>query len=163
MIVYSICRLSRDRIDTQILVDRVIYPAGKTLVATTQGIDIATEEGRLLVAVYAGINQIERAKIVRRMSDGKRSKAKEGGYTGGRPGYGQRKTWVMDDAGNVIEKKLGENATEQAVIELIRRHRRSGKSNNAIAAWLNERGFTTKAGKSWTHVQVGRILNKDKS
>ncbi|MNS40139.1 DNA-invertase hin [compost metagenome] len=161
VIVYSICRLSRDRIDTQIIVDRVIYPAGKTLVATTQGVDVSTEEGRLLVAVYAGINQIERVKIVRRMTDGKKSKAKEGGYTGGRPAFGLRKTWVIDEAGNVIEKKLGPSEAELAIVDIIKRHRRSGKSANAIALWLNDHGYVTKAGKAWTHVQVGRLLKRN--
>lgn len=162
IVVYSVCRLSRDRIDTQIIADRMLWRAGKTLLATTQHVDISTEEGRLMVALYAGINQIERVKIINRMSDGRKAKKKTGGYAGGRPAFGKRKFWTLDDEGNVAEKKLVEDPKEQAAIDLIRRHAQSGKSHYAIAKYLNEHGHTTKSGKAWTHVQVGRILARIK-
>lgn len=44
------------------------------------------------------------------------------------------------------------------MIDLVRRHHRSGKSNYAIAKYLNGKGFKTKMGKDWTGVQVASIL-----
>ncbi|MGV2389301.1 MAG UNVERIFIED_CONTAM: recombinase family protein [Microcystis novacekii LVE1205-3] len=38
---------------------------------------------------------------------------------------------------------------ECRVIELIRRHHKSGKSLQKIADWLNEQGYTTKRGQPW--------------
>lgn len=162
VIVYSVCRLSRDRVDTQLIVDRQLYPAGKLLLATTQQVDSQTEEGRLMIALMAGLNQLERVKIVKRTRDGRQAKAKAGGYAGGRPAYGKRKAWVLDEAGNVIEKKLADDPTELEVLDLIRRHARSGKTPYAIAKYLNANGYTTKTGKAWTNVQVSRIIDRSK-
>lgn len=157
--VYSVCRLSRDRVDTQLIVDRQLFPADKLLFATTQQLEVRTEEGRLMIALMAGLNQLERVKIIKRTSDGRKTKKAAGGYAGGRPGYGQRKNWVMDEnSGKVIEKKLSADTKEQEVIDLVRRHHRSGKSNYAIAKYLNEKGIKTKMGKSWTGVQIASIL-----
>ncbi len=162
IIVYSVCRLSRDRIDTQIITDRTLWPAGKLLFAATQQVDIRTEEGRLMVALMAGLNQLERVKIIKRTHDGRQAKARAGGYAGGRPSFGKRKLWVLDDQGNVTEKKLIDDPTEAAVMDLIRRHHRSGKTAYAIAKYLNANGYTTKTGKAWTHVQVARIVARTK-
>ena len=57
-----------------------------------------------------------------------------------------------ENSGKVIEKKLAGAPKEQEVIGLVRRHHRSGKSNYVIAKYLNEKGFKTKMGKSWTGV-----------
>lgn len=160
VIVYSVCRLSRDRVDTQLIVDRQLYPAGKVLQAATQQVDSQTEEGRLMIALMAGLNQLERVKIVKRTHDGRKAKARAGGYAGGRPGFGKRKQWVMDEQGNVIEKKLVDDPKEAAILELIRRHHRSGKKPYAIAKHLNDQGITTKTGKAWTNVQVARIIDR---
>lgn len=158
IVVYSVCRLSRDRVDTQLIVDRQLWPAGKVLLATTQQVDIRTEEGRLMIALMAGLNQLERIKIIKRTSDGRRTKAAQGGYAGGRPPFGLRKTWILDERGNVIEKKLAPDPHEQAIIDLVRRHHRSGKSNSAIAKYLNHHGYKTKSGKLFSRVQVAKIL-----
>lgn len=160
VVTYSVCRLSRDRIDTQVIVDRQLYPAGKSLHVVTMPVDISTEEGRLMVAMLAGFNQIERVRIAKRTTDGRAAKKAAGGYAGGRPGYGQRKCWVFDDRGNVIDKKLADDPAELQVLDLVRRHHRSGKTAYGITQYLNANGYTTKTGKSWTQVQVSRLLNR---
>lgn len=160
VIAYSVCRLSRDRVDTQLIVDRQLYPAGKVLLSVTQHVESQTEEGRLMIALMAGINQLERVKIIQRTNDGRKAKARAGGYAGGRPAFGKRKQWVMDESGKVTEKRLAEDPREAAVIDLIRRHTRSGKTAYAIAKYLNANGYATKTGKPWTQVQVGRVINR---
>lgn len=161
LIVWSLCRLSRDRIDSQIITDRKLWPARKKLFSTAQGgeINIETEDGRLWAALQAGFNQLDRIRIIERMTEGRKTKAQAGGYAGGRPCFGKKKCWSLDDKGNVVEKKLIEDPDEALVVEIIRRHARSGKSASAIARYLNASGYTTKTGKAWTHVQVIRVLD----
>jgi hypothetical protein len=49
---------------------------------------------------------------------------------------------------------------ECRVIELIRRHHKSGKSLQKIADWLNEQGYTTKRGQPWQRISVKRVLDR---
>jgi hypothetical protein len=50
------------------------------------------------------------------------------------------------------------DASETAVIALMKKHRRSGKSFSAISAWLNAQNIPTKRGKAWYHATVKNVL-----
>jgi hypothetical protein len=49
---------------------------------------------------------------------------------------------------------------EQQIIELIRRHHKSGKSLQQIADWLNSNGYTTKRSRQWQKISVKRVLDR---
>lgn len=86
-----------------------------------------------------------------RLERGRKAKAARGGYVGyGSPAYGQR----------VINGELVEDPEECQVIELIRRHHKSGKSLQKIADWLNEQGYSTKRGQPWRRISVKRVLDR---
>lgn len=86
-----------------------------------------------------------------RLEQGRRLKALRGGYAGyGSPPYGQVS----------VNGELVDHPEEQAVIELIRRHHKSGKSLQQIANWLNERGYATKRGQRWQRISVKRVLDR---
>ena len=90
-------------------------------------------------------------QIWSRLEQGRQAKAAQGGYAGyGSPAFGQK----------VIDGQLVADSQEQQVIELVRRHHKSGKSLQQIADWLNERGFTTKRGQQWQRISVKRILDR---
>ena len=86
-----------------------------------------------------------------RLEQGRQAKAVQGGYAGyGSPAFGQK----------VVNGELVTDVQEQRVIELVRRHHKSGKSLQQIADWLNERGFTTKRGQQWQRISVKRVLDR---
>ncbi|MDJ0702365.1 MAG: recombinase family protein [Leptolyngbyaceae cyanobacterium MO_188.B28] len=86
-----------------------------------------------------------------RLDRGRRAKAAQGGYAGyGSPAFGQK----------AIDGELVENPKEQQVIELIRRHHKSGKSLQQIANWLNDNGYRTKRGQQWQRISVKRVLDR---
>lgn len=86
-----------------------------------------------------------------RLELGRREKAKKGGYAGyGSPAFGQQ----------AIDGVLVDQPKEQQIIELIRRHHKSGKSLQQIADWLNQRGYATKRGREWQRVSVKRVLDR---
>ncbi|WP_040484331.1 recombinase family protein [Lyngbya aestuarii] len=86
-----------------------------------------------------------------RLEEGRKAKAAQGGYAGyGSPAFGLCS----------INGELVEDPREQQVIELIRRHHKSGKSLQQIANWLNEKGYKTKRGQQWRRISVKRVLDR---
>lgn len=93
----------------------------------------------------------EGPEIWERLEQARRAKAAQGGYAGyGSPAFGQQS----------IDGELAENPDEQEIIELIRRHHKSGKSLQQVADWLNQKGYTTKRGQQWQRISVKRVLDR---
>ncbi len=89
--------------------------------------------------------------IWERLELGRRSKAAQGGYAGyGSPAFGEKSV-----NGNLVADEK-----EQRVIELIRRHHKSGKSLQQIANWMNTQGYKTKRGRDWQRISVKRVLDR---
>jgi DNA invertase Pin-like site-specific DNA recombinase len=87
----------------------------------------------------------EQGSIWERLEQGRKLKAARGGYAGyGSPPFGQTS----------INGELVDDPQEQAVIDLIRRHHKSGKSLQLIANWLNEHG------QLWKRISVKRVLDR---
>jgi len=96
-------------------------------------------------------NSTLRNEIWHRLEQGRKAKAASGGYAGyGSPAFGQR----------VVNGELVINSQEQEIIELIRRHHKSGKSLQQIADWLNENGYETKRGQQWRRISIKRVLDR---
>jgi len=92
-----------------------------------------------------------KSEIWERLYRGRQLKADQGGYAGfGSPAFGVRS----------VEGELVDHPGEQQVIDLIRRHHKSGKSLQQIATWLNQRGYTTKRGCQWQRISVKRVLDR---
>lgn len=89
--------------------------------------------------------------VWKRLEQGRIAKAAQGGYVGyGSPAFGQK----------TINGKLVENPQEQEIIDLIRRHHKSGKSLQQIADWLNHNEYRTKRGQQWRRISVKRVLDR---
>lgn len=86
-----------------------------------------------------------------RLERGRRAKAAQGGYAGyGSPAFGQK----------TIDGQLVAEPKEQEIIDLIRRHHKSGKSLQQIADWLNQHEYKTKRGQQWRRISVKRVLDR---
>jgi DNA invertase Pin-like site-specific DNA recombinase len=86
-----------------------------------------------------------------RLEQGRQAKAANGGYAGyGSPAFGQQ----------AVNGELINDPQEAEVVDLIRRHHKSGKSLQKIADWLNQQGYTTKRGKQWQRISVKRVLDR---
>lgn len=115
----------------------------------SEQIDTATPAGRMFLSMMGAFAQYERELINERTQGGRAAKAARGGYAYGAPRFGFR----------AVGGELIPHQEEQEVIELMKRHRRSGKSFAAIASYLNEREIPTKTGKGqWSATQVINIL-----
>lgn len=94
---------------------------------------------------------LEDSSIWERLNQARRAKAAEGGYAGyGSPAFGLKS----------VDGELVHVPEEQQVIELIRRHHKSGKSLQQIADWLNQQGYQTKRHQEWKRISVKRVLDR---
>ncbi|MBV6621999.1 MAG: recombinase family protein [Rivularia sp. (in: Bacteria)] len=95
--------------------------------------------------------EISSNQIRERLERGRQIKAQNGGYAGyGSPAFGQKS----------VNGELIENEKEQEIIDLIRRHHKSGKSLQQIADWLNQHGYKTKRASEWKRISVKRVLDR---
>jgi site-specific DNA recombinase len=143
-------RIARNTRDVLTLVEDVLQPQNKALVLLDLNVDTSTPTGKMILTVMAAVATLERDVITERTQTGRRAKQASGGYAFGSPAYG----WQS------VNGELVPNEEEQGVIDLIRRHRRAGKSFNLIAGYLNSQDIKTKQGKSWSAVQISDILKK---
>lgn len=126
---------------------------GTALISVAEQFDTGTAAGRLFFQLVGSFAEFERATITERTSAGRRVKASKGGYAGGGAPIGYRiergKGLVLDEEKAPTIRRAFELATQ-------------GLSCRRIADILNQEGHTTAQGAPFTHVQVARILKRQK-
>jgi DNA invertase Pin-like site-specific DNA recombinase len=100
---------------------------------------------RQMAGVFA---QLEKAQLLLRMRNGRRAKARQGGFAYGSPPFGYR----------VVDSALVPDKAEQATLARMNALRTSGSTTRSIAATLNEEGRLTKRGRPWTSSSVSDAL-----
>jgi site-specific DNA recombinase len=154
LIAFKLDRVARNTADVLHLVNDVLKPASKALVLLDLNVDTSTPTGMMILTVMAAVAQLERDQINERCQIGRNAKKEQRGFIGGNVPYG------FDVLGEGREARLVENPQEQAILELIRKQKRGGKTTYAIAKYLNESGHQTKTGAKWSHVLVNKLLER---
>jgi site-specific DNA recombinase len=148
LIISHFDRLARNNKDLATLLDdHFSESAGKELVITDLSIDTTSPSGRMILQIMSSVAEFELKKITERTQGGRKAKAEAGGYAYGSPKYGEK-----SEGGDLVVVD-----TEAEVIEIIRKHRRSGKSYDKIAQYLSEKKLPTKRGGQWTATMVRKI------
>ena len=143
-------RLARNTRDVLALVEDTLQPNNKALVLLDLQVDTSTPTGRMILTVMAAVATLERDVINERTQGGRKAKAENGGYAYGSPKFGE----------SAIAGELVSNPDELAVVEVIRRHHKSGKSLRAIADYLNINGYKPKRGSKWQHTAVKNVIER---
>jgi DNA invertase Pin-like site-specific DNA recombinase len=141
-------RLARDVI-VAALAERFARKAGASIIAVDGHGNGDSPESQLMATIIDAFAAYERAVIVMRTKAALDHKRQKGERIGNLP-YG--KTLAPDGV------HLLPYPPEQAVIACARRLRQRGLSHKKIAKRLTARGFTSRAGTPFSHVQVGRML-----
>jgi site-specific DNA recombinase len=153
IIATKLDRIARNASDVLLLVDNTLQPNNKHLVLLDLDVDTSKPTGKMILTVMAGVAELERNLINERTQGGRKAKAESGGFAYGSPAYGKTS----------VDGELVEDSKEAEIIALMKRHRRSGKSYNAIAKYLNEHGYKSKRGGKWSGKTVQRVLDRAKA
>jgi DNA invertase Pin-like site-specific DNA recombinase len=157
-------RLGRNTIDL-LQLGELARDLNKSILIPGISIDLESSSGRMIFRMLSSQCEFDCDIVNERFQSGREAKRRDGGNIGGAPAFGKK-------ASDKKRESYIDNPEEQEIIEIIRRHRRSGKSFNAIAGYLNKKGFPTKRGNvaikdgegkmkgGWTHVHVKRILER---
>jgi site-specific DNA recombinase len=153
LLVYKVDRLARTVRGLAQILDE-LDAAGVAFRSATEPFDTSTAAGRMLVQMLGVIAEFERATIIDRVIGGMERKAARGEWcVGHRPfGYMVKKT---SDKTHILIP----HPAEAPLVPVIFNHYANGRLGaHAIATWLNDKGYRTKAGKPWGHMAVRTVL-----
>jgi site-specific DNA recombinase len=153
VIVTRLDRLARDTMLSLWLM-KEIKKLGAELVSIAEPGRWEDPNQKLLLTMVAAFAEFEKSLITSRLSSGRKTKARQGGYSGGKAPIGYKaerghKALILD------EEKA---STVKRVFEL--RDTKPDASLQKIADILNVEGLTTKEGKPFHPMQVKRILDR---
>jgi site-specific DNA recombinase len=141
-------RLARDTL-TAAIAERMAQKVGASILSVTGAGDGEGPEAQLMRTIIDAFAQYERALITVRTKTAMQRMRAKGERIGAIP-YGYQ---LAADGVHFIEAP-----SEQAVIAIVRHLRAGGLSYRAIAAELNQRGLTNRAGGRFMATQVVHIL-----
>ncbi len=152
VVATKIDRLARS-LYGQLFVEKELTVAGVSLLYSDQenlaGDDPMTTAFRQMMGVFA---ELEKNLIKARLTAGRITKAREGGYAGGGAPLG----YNAEKGRKTLEVQEEKVQTVRRVFELGDK----GLSLRAIASRLNDEGHTTAMGATWRAVQVKRVLDR---
>ncbi|WP_194840872.1 recombinase family protein [Filobacillus milosensis] len=155
VLVWKISRLSRNMLDTLVLLDKFEKYDVK-FISYSENFDTSSPIGKLVVQLMASIAEMERNTLSENVKLGMTQRANEGRWNGGIVfGY------------DSIKKELVINHEEAEIVHLIYNLYANGKGLKAIANHLNKSGYRTKRNKHFSingiatildnHVYIGKI------
>lgn len=133
----------------------VIWAYGKRAFTVDHGEHVADDDDdpmrKFVRQVMGAAADLERGLIAKRLRNGRKVKAAQGGYAYGAPAYGQR----------AADKALTVDDDEAAVLAQMRTWQEEGVSIRGICQRLNQAGIPSKRGGRWHPTTVARLLSPD--
>ena len=153
VIVTRLDRLARDTMLSLWLM-KEIRKLGAELVSIAEPGHWEDPTQKLLLTMVAAFAEFEKSLITSRLSSGRKTKASQGGYAGGKAPIGYK----AERGGKALTLDEEKVSTVKRVFEL--REAMQEAPLQKIASILNAEGFTTKEGKPFHPMQVKRILDR---
>lgn len=125
---------------------------GVKLVSTNEDFIEGNEFANIYRSLMMFVAEQERRNIDLRTSNGRKLKAKQGGYAGGNKPYGYK----VQDGCLVVDKE------EEIVVRYVFELRNDGETLADICDILYDRGYRTRKGKRFQPSTVKSILNNEK-
>lgn len=147
VIVYKLDRLGRKQLDVLNLLE-TFDQAGVTFKSVTEPFDTGTPLGKAMIGILAVFAQLERDMIIERVTEGRRKRASEGRWYGGRIPFG----YFL----NPRTKMLEIVPEEAEMVRAIYNRYLQGYSRLSIAEWASER---TKA-RVFDHSTIRDMLQR---
>lgn len=151
VIVAKLDRFSRDLLGS-LWLRKEFLRSNVQVVSVAEPYDAADLSSRLFMQMVCAFAEFEKGKIAERLMRGRKAKAGNGGWPGGRAPIGYTNT----PGSGVLTLDLAGAEAVQMIFAL----RKSGLSMEKIAYVLNFEGKKTAQGKSWNGSQVKRVLDR---
>ena len=108
ILVYKLSRFGRNAADILNSLE-FVQSYGINLICIEEGIDSSQTSGKLLISVLSAVAEIERENIIEQTMNGRREKARQGGWNGGFAPYG----YYLKDNQPLIEETDAAEAAEK--------------------------------------------------
>lgn len=106
ILVYKLSRFGRNAADILNSIE-LIQSYDINLITTEEGIDSSQTSGKILISVLSAVSEIERENILEQTMNGRKEKARQGGWNGGPAPYGYRiengKLIVNNDEAEIVK------------------------------------------------------------
>ncbi len=131
ILVYKLSRFGRNVADILNSLE-FVQPHGVNLICIEEGIDSSQTSGKLLISVLSAVAEIERENIIEQTMNGRKEKARQGGWNGGFAPYG----YYLKDNQLLIEE------TEAKAVRMIfEKFAESNIGLGGVARYLNMQGI----------------------
>jgi DNA invertase Pin-like site-specific DNA recombinase len=151
VIVAKLDRVARDLM-YQLWIEKELLKSGVEIISVAEPANGDDPTAHLMRQIIGAFAEFEKARINSRMSSGRKAKAKNGGYAGGRAAFGYR-----SQRGSRV---LTVDETAAATVRQVFALRAQGMPLRSVAATLNDRGLRTAEGALWHAAQVKRVLDR---
>lgn len=153
VVIYKLDRLSRKQRDTMTIIEDIFLKNDIALVSLNETLDTTTPWGRAMIGILSSFNQMESENIQMRTEMGRKAKATNGGYAGGKPPIGYK----------AVDGELVIVPEEAEIVRLVFKLRAEGITLKGIAQELNDRGYRTKKGGEFLHSAIQTILANEET
>jgi site-specific DNA recombinase len=131
ILVYKLSRFGRNAADILNSLE-LVQSYGVNLICIEEGIDSSQTSGKLLISVLSAVAEIERENIIEQTMNGRREKARQGGWNGGFAPYG----YTLED-----NKLMVEETEAVAIRKIFELYTSSEIGLGGIANQLNLQGI----------------------
>ena len=148
ILVYKLSRFGRNAADILNSLE-FVQSYGINLICIEEGIDSSQTSGKLLISVLSAVAEIERENIIEQTMNGRREKARQGGWNGGFAPYG----YYLKDNQLLIEE------TEAEAIRIIfDKFANSDVGLGGVAKYCALPGFVDSKNEEKTERNAGYLV-----
>lgn len=147
VLVYKLSRFGRNAADILNSIE-LIQSYDINLIATEEGIDSSQTSGKLLISVLSAVSEIERENILEQTMNGRREKARQGGWNGGFAPYGYELVngeFILipdeaDDVREIYDLFVNENLSYRKIAHRLNLQGKNKelKKNRSLTSWSND-------------------------
>jgi len=150
VVVSSLDRLSRNLRFTENLIYDFQNLGVKIFIGDMPNYDGGNRKDVLIRQIKEAIAEENRKEIIERLKKGREERIRKGLMAGGTLPYGYMR----------YGREIKKNPQEEKVVKHIFSLHAQNKGTGEIAAFLSEKGYLRRNGKTWTQRQVSAILSR---
>ena len=144
ILVYKLTRFGRNAADILNSLEHV-QAFGVNLICIEEGIDSSQTSGKLLISVLSAVAEIERENIIEQTMNGRKEKARQGGWNGGFAPYGyylkDKQLFIQEDESEAIriifDKYVNDNMGFYKIANYLNLQgiQKTKRNNGTLSLW----------------------------